>query len=180
MVTPRVGLIGDYNPNVRAHLAIPKALGFAGATTGYKSEVTWVGTAAIGGDVKGQLREFDALWCVPASPYAYMEAALSAIRFARESGRPFLGTCGGFQHPLVEYARSVLSLAGADHAESNPAAELALVTPLKCSPVGAQGTSRLKEGLRAKASTAGTRWSSSTTATSALARATVRRSNPGG
>ena len=36
-----------------------------------------------------------------------MEGVLSAIRFARETGRPFLGTCGGFQHALIEYARNV-------------------------------------------------------------------------
>ncbi|PYS76830.1 MAG: hypothetical protein DMF67_08410 [Acidobacteria bacterium] len=150
IVTLRVGLIGDYNPEVRAHVAIPKALDLAEGVTGCKSEATWVATARIGGDVEEQLRPFDALWCVPASPYANMEGALSAIRFARERARPFLGTCGGFQHALIEYARDVLGLAGADHAESNPTAEVTLVTPLTCSLVGAQGTIRLKEGSRAR------------------------------
>lgn len=151
MVTIRVGLIGDYNPGVRAHVAIPKALGLAAGVTGYKSDVTWVETGAIGLDVEEQLQPFDALWCVPASPYANMQGALSAIRFARERSRTFLGTCGGFQHALIEYARDVLGLAGADHAESNPTAEVALIAPLTCSLVGAQGTIRLKEGSRARA-----------------------------
>jgi CTP synthase (UTP-ammonia lyase) len=43
---------------------------------------------------------FSGLWCVPGSPYRSMEGALLAIRHARESGVPFLGTCGGFQHAL--------------------------------------------------------------------------------
>ena len=150
IVTPRVGLVGDFNPNVRAHVAIPKALELAADVTGYKSNVTWVETSALGVNVEEQLRPFDALWCVPASPYANMEGALSAIRFARERRRPFLGTCGGFQHALVEYARDVLGLAGADHAESNPTAEVALITPLSCSLVGARGTIRLEEGSRAR------------------------------
>jgi CTP synthase (UTP-ammonia lyase) len=37
-----------------------------------------------------------------------MEGALLAIRHARESAIPFLGTCGGFQHAVLEYARNVL------------------------------------------------------------------------
>jgi CTP synthase (UTP-ammonia lyase) len=68
-----------------------------------------------------------------------MEGALAAIQFARESGRPFLGTCGGFQHALVEFARNVLGIDGADHAETNPAASALVVTTLACSLVGAQG-----------------------------------------
>jgi CTP synthase (UTP-ammonia lyase) len=37
-----------------------------------------------------------------------MDGALFAIRHAREQNRPFLGTCGGFQHGVIEYARNVL------------------------------------------------------------------------
>ncbi|HEX8072019.1 MAG TPA: CTP synthase [Pyrinomonadaceae bacterium] len=150
-ITHSVGLVGDYNPEVRAHVAIPKALELAAGVTAYESVVTWIATREIRRAVEEQLQPFDALWCVPASPYANMEGALSAIRFARESGRPFLGTCGGFQHALIEYARDVLGLADADHAESNPTAALPLVTPLSCSLVGAKGVIRLKEGSRIEA-----------------------------
>jgi len=77
-----------------------------------------------------------------------MDGALRAIRWARETGRPFLGTCGGFQHAIVEYARNVLGLVAADHAESNPIAALPLISPLACSLDGATGTIRLKPGSR--------------------------------
>jgi CTP synthase (UTP-ammonia lyase) len=72
-----------------------------------------------------------------------MTGALAAIRVAREWRIPFLGTCGGFQHVVIEYARNVLGHTGADHAESNPAAALALVTPLACALVEARGRIRL-------------------------------------
>jgi CTP synthase (UTP-ammonia lyase) len=91
---------------------------------------------------------FAAIWCVPNSPYASMEGALRAIRFARESGRPFLGTCGGFQHAVIEYARNALGLHDADHAESNPAATLPLMSRLACSLAGATGVIRLAPGSR--------------------------------
>ncbi len=72
-----------------------------------------------------------------------MNGALNAIRFARNGHRPFLGTCGGFQHVVIEYARHVLGMAKADHAESNPAAHLALITPLACPLVEKEGTVHL-------------------------------------
>jgi CTP synthase (UTP-ammonia lyase) len=50
---------------------------------------------------------------------------------------------------VIEYARSVLALPTADHAESNPAAELALIVPLSCSLTGgAQGTVSFRSGSR--------------------------------
>ena len=146
-VTLRVGLIGDYNTEVKAHIAIPKALELASIVTGCEVKANWIATKALKQNAE-QLSSFDALWCVPGSPYVNMDGALLAIRFARESGLPFLGTCGGFQHALIEYARNVLGLTDADHAESNPKAAVLLVAPLSCSLVGEKGTIKLKEGSR--------------------------------
>jgi CTP synthase (UTP-ammonia lyase) len=39
---------------------------------------------------------------------------------ARETGKPFLGTCGGFQHAMLEYAEAVWGVARAVHAELIP------------------------------------------------------------
>lgn len=144
-MTIQIGLVGDYSPEVTAHVAIPKALAIAANVTGTEVEATWLPTETIVGNV-GRLSSFDGLWCVPASPYRSMDGALSAIRFAREHRRPFLGTCGGFQHALIEYVRNVLKLAEADHAESNPTATMPLITPLSCPLVEAEGTIKLKQG----------------------------------
>ncbi len=86
-----------------------------------------------------QLAEFDGVWCVPASPYANTRGVLATIRFARESGRPFLGTCGGFQHALLEYAESVWGIAVPAHAELDPDAADPLIAPLACSLVEESG-----------------------------------------
>lgn len=148
-MTPiRIALVGDHNPEVTAHRAIPRALELAGREAGVEAEGVWVATPALDGDAAARLRGFAAVWCVPASPYASMEGALAAIRHARESGLPFLGTCGGFQHALVEYARNVLALAGADHAETRPDAEALVVSPLACSLVEETGTIRFAGGSR--------------------------------
>jgi len=77
------------------------------------------------------------------SPYASMEGALAAIRFAaKPAGLP--RTCGGFQHALIEIARDVCGVRAADHAETNPGGSELVVTPLACSLVGRPAASLLR------------------------------------
>ena len=78
----------------------------------------------------------DGLWLIPGSPYRDDAAVLAAITSARTTGRPFLGTCGGFQYAMVEFARNVAGIVGAAHAETEPAAAEAVVAPLACRLVG--------------------------------------------
>lgn len=139
-----VGLIGDFSPSVPAHQAIPLAL--RGAAESLRIEVTfeWVPTDEV--TSVSRISRFDGLWCVPGSPYRSMDGALLAIRHARESAVPFLGTCGGFQHAVVEYARNVLGWADAEHAETAPGAARAVISPLECPLVEATGTVRLLPG----------------------------------
>ena len=145
-MTARIGLVGDYNADVPAHQAIPRALALAESALGTPLEFRWLPTETIESDAA--LAPFDALWCVPASPYRSMEGALRAIRFAREHARPFLGTCGGFQHAVVEYARNVLGWADAEHAETAPEAARPVIVPLACALVEVTDKVRLHPGSR--------------------------------
>jgi len=144
----RIALVGDYNPEVTAHVAIPQALKLAANGSARGVEPAWMATPLVTTKTEEQLSTFDAIWCVPNSPYASMDGALCAIRFARESGRPFLGTCGGFQHAVIEYARNVLGFHEADHAESNPTSALPLISRLACSLARAKGAIQLKPDSR--------------------------------
>ncbi len=126
----QIGLIGDYDPGVPAHQAIPRAFDLVSAKWGIVIQHHWIPTPEISDYLR--LDGMDGLWCVPASPYQSMEGALLGIRFARETGKPFLGTCGGFQHVIIEYARSVLGWADADHAETAPGASRLVISPLSC------------------------------------------------
>ncbi|UZE10596.1 CTP synthase [Pseudomonas sp. B21-053] len=146
----RIALIGDYDPQVTAHQAIPIALGMAAEHSGLDVQFQWLATDQI--NAATRFNTFDGFWCVPASPYRNTDGALQAIRFAREQQRPFLGTCGGFQHAVLEYARNVLGWADAEHGETSPDAARALLTPLTCSLVEAVDSIHLVEGsLLAKA-----------------------------
>lgn len=131
----RVALVGDHDSRVTAHRAIPKALEIAGRETDCVVESTWIATEELEGDVEGRLKAFGGVWCVPASPYKSMDGALAAIRWARERDVPFLGTCGGYQHAILEFARNVLRYNEADNAEVNPNASMPLVAPLSCALV---------------------------------------------
>jgi len=142
----RIGLIGDYDPTVPAHQAIPIALRLAGERLALAVELEWVPTTEI--LHPSRVAGFDGLWCVPASPYRNMDGALLAIRFAREHRRPFLGTCGGFQHAIVEYARNVLGWADAEHAETAPDAIRPVIALLACALVDATDTVELRPGSR--------------------------------
>jgi CTP synthase (UTP-ammonia lyase) len=92
------------------------------------------------------LCSYRGIWCVPASPYANTEGAISAISVARTGGIAFLGTCAGFQHAMIEYFRNVIGTADAAHAELNPEAEHPLISKLSCSLVEVIGTIRLTSG----------------------------------
>ena len=116
----RIALVGDHDTSVKAHRAIPLALQRAREATGHQIEWEWLHTADLRDDPSPQLAPFGGIWCVPASPYANTAGAIAAIRFARESGRAFLGTCGGFQHALLEYAEAVWGVSRPAHAETHP------------------------------------------------------------
>ncbi len=144
---PRLALIGDYDPQKTAHVAIPQALELAGRSTGTGVTWDWIGTARVGRPAEA-FAAHDGVWLVPGSPYENMDAALAAIRFAREQNLPFLGTCGGFQHALIEIARDVAGLTAADHAETNAAAADLVVTPLNCALVEKSGDITFTSGSR--------------------------------
>ncbi len=148
MAPVRIALVGDYNPAVVAHQAIPDALTLAGRHLGATVEPVWVHTTTVGDNPAARFADVAGVWCVPASPYADTAGALAAIRFAREAAKPFLGTCGGFQHALLEYAHSVLGMRDAAHTETDPTATTPLIAPLTCSLVGETGNVFLLDGSR--------------------------------
>jgi CTP synthase (UTP-ammonia lyase) len=148
--TLRVGLVGDRKATTPAHAAIPEALRILGETARLPAEAVWLPTAGLDSErVRGA--GVDALWAVPGSPYVSLEGALEGIRFARERGVPFLGTCGGFQHAVVEFFRHVLGEERADHAESNPGTVMPVIDLLDCSLFESVERIRLGAGSRAAA-----------------------------
>lgn len=125
----RIGLVGDYNPDVTAHRAIPAAVEIASTDLGCPASISWVYSQEI---PNVELREFSGFWCIPASPYREKGNVLDVIAFARRNNIPFLGTCGGYQHAALEFARNELGYVGADNSEENPETRMPLISALTC------------------------------------------------
>lgn len=89
----RVGIIGDFDPHRVTHTATNEALRHAARALSVRVHCTWLPTQMLDEDAdEARVRECDAVWCAPGSPYRSMSGALRAIRFARESDWPFIGT----------------------------------------------------------------------------------------
>ncbi|WP_129784845.1 glutamine amidotransferase-related protein [Promicromonospora panici] len=145
----RIALVGDRSTAVRAHERIPQI-----APRYADVDLHWLTTADL---VPAEATAFDGVWVVPGSPYADEERVVETIRAARTGGTPLLGTCGGYQHMVLEFARHVVGLA-AQHAESSAAGEAggipestALITELSCSLKGRSGQVNVVPGSRAAA-----------------------------
>lgn len=142
----RLGIVGDRDDRITAHRGIAAAWPLIARALDRELDARWLGTEAI--TDASVLQGLHGLWCAPGSPYRNMDGALLAIRHAREQRVPFLGTCGGFQHAVLEHARHVLGWRDADHAETAPGAPRAVITLLECALVDASETVRLVPGSR--------------------------------
>ena len=116
-----IAIVGDYREEFATHRAMLPALLHAGA------DGVWIPTTEA-----EQALSADGIWLAPGSPYASFEKVLALIRFARERRIPFLGTCGGFQHVMIEFARNVLGIVDADSAEHTGGAGNCVVIPVVC------------------------------------------------
>ena len=143
MKTTRIALVGDYDAAVTAHRAIPGALELASLSLGVPVAWEWIGTDTLAGELSAPLTSADGVWVVPNSPYRSEAGAIAAIRFAREAGRPFFGTCAGFQHAVLEYARHVSGLPQAAHAELDREAFAPVISLLSCGLVEKSGAVRI-------------------------------------
>ncbi|MEV4899555.1 hypothetical protein AB0K48_60585 [Nonomuraea sp. NPDC055795] len=141
----RIALVADRSPSVRAHARVPRILESLRERDGLALDAYWIPTPEAVSGLEG----FDGIWVLPGSPYASEEGAVNAARTAREHGIPFLGTCGGFQHALLEFARGVCGLDVA-HAENDPDGRRFLLTPLRCSLAGHESLVLLTPGSLAE------------------------------
>lgn len=142
-----IGLIGDRQPDVTAHRAIPIALQIAAVEQKLNVSHQWLETSEVQDKLSApDAPAYNGLWCVPASPYIDTDGALFAINKGRNRQIPFLGTCGGYQHMLLEFAHNELGLTRAANAEITPDAEMPLIAPLSCSMVEVTDRINFKPG----------------------------------
>ncbi len=144
-----VAIVGDYDPVSPTHVATDAALEHAARRIGVKVRSTWIPTPELDAGAEQRLSGYGAVWCAPGSPYRSLKGALNAILAARTTGTAFIGTCGGFQHLVLEYAQNVLGIEDASLAEYNPYSSRLFITALACSLVGKTMQVRINPASRA-------------------------------
>lgn len=140
-----VAVIGDFDDSYAPHVATNAAIAHSAAALGLSVSVDWLPTEPLVSDL-GSVAIADALWCAPGSPYRSLLGALAALRFGRENAVPTLGTCGGCQHIILEYARNVLGFGDAQHAEYDPYDSVLFISSLTCSLAGQTMPVNLRPG----------------------------------
>ena len=108
-----IALLGDKNLEYITHRELDAALDL------FPDNVTAQWIATDDPDAKKRVAQSDAVWVVPRTPYRDDNVVYDAIRHARETDRQFLGTRGGFQYAVVEYARNVTGLKSVHSVSSN-------------------------------------------------------------
>ena len=116
-----VAIVGKYVHLRDAYLSVIEALKHAGFAHGVDVRIAWLPSDELAGhDVATQLGEMDAILVPGGFGWRGVEGKLEAIRFAREQGVPYLGLCLGLQCAVIEFARDVCGLEGANSSEFDP------------------------------------------------------------
>jgi len=116
-----VAVVGKYVHLRDAYLSVLEALQHAGFAHGANVRVEWVPSDELAGhDVAARLGGMDAILVPGGFGWRGIEGKLEAIRFAREERVPYLGLCLGLQCAVIEFARNVCGLEGANSSEFDP------------------------------------------------------------
>jgi CTP synthase len=116
--TVEVALVGKYDLE-DAYMSVHEALKHAGIQRGVQVEVSWVDADEMDDHHADRLESADGVVVPGGFGSRGSEGKIEAVRYARENDVPFLGLCLGFQMAVIEHARNVVGLAGADSTEIN-------------------------------------------------------------
>lgn len=119
-----VAIVGKYTDLRDAYMSVVEALRHGGIASRSEVNLQWVESATLEkGDGNEPLLSADGILVPGGFGERGVEGKINAIRYARESGKPFLGLCLGLQCAVIEFARNVCGLQGAHSSElaDNPA-----------------------------------------------------------
>jgi CTP synthase len=116
----RIGVVGKYVAMPDAYLSLMEALKHAGIANRARVDIEWVSAEEVAeGDVDG-LEAFDGILVPGGFGVRGIEGKVRAARYARQQGVPYLGICLGLQVAVIEFARHVAGLGGANSTEFDP------------------------------------------------------------
>ena len=120
--TVTIALVGKYVGLHDAYLSVVEALTHGGIENDVKVDIQWVNSETVTDENAAEiLKDAQGILVPGGFGDRGVEGMISAIRYARENGVPFLGICLGMQMAVVEFARHVCGLADAHSCELAPA-----------------------------------------------------------
>jgi len=120
--TVTIALVGKYVGLHDAYLSVVEALTHGGIENDVKVDIQWVNSETVTDENAAEiLKDAQGILVPGGFGDRGVEGMISAIRYARENGVPFLGICLGMQMAVVEFARHVCGLADAHSSELAPA-----------------------------------------------------------
>ena len=117
-----IALAGKYTAMPDAYLSMMEALLHAGIANDARVNIKWVNTESLedGGQIEAQLGDVDGILVPGGFGVRGIEGKIRAAGYARTHQVPFLGICLGMQVAVLEYARNVVNLSGANSTEFDP------------------------------------------------------------
>ena len=118
----RIGVVGKYSELQDAYKSLHEALRHGGAAHRRTVRIVQISAEAIeSGTIPEELQQVDGILVPGGFGKRGIEGKIAAIRYARENKIPFLGICLGLQCAVIEFARHVCGLAGANSTEMDAA-----------------------------------------------------------
>ncbi len=122
--TVTVAIVGKYVSLSDAYLSVVEALRHSAIDTHSELNIRWVSSEDLeNGGPEKYLSDVDGIVVPGGFGIRGIDGKIAAIRYARENHIPFLGLCLGMQCSMIEWARNVAGLPGANSAEFDPQCE---------------------------------------------------------
>ena len=116
-----IAITGKYTSVRDSYASIINALEHAGIALGAKVNIKWIETTNLtDANVSGHLADVDGIIVPGGFGTRGAEGKICCVKYARENNLPYLGLCFGFQMAVIEFARNVCGLTGANSTEIEP------------------------------------------------------------
>ena len=115
--TVHIAMVGKYVDLTESYKSLSEALKHAGIHTETEVRISYIDSENIETEGTGCLKNFDAILVPGGFGVRGVEGKIAAARYARENKVPYLGICLGMQIALIEFARHMAGLEGANSTE---------------------------------------------------------------
>ena len=115
-----IAMVGKYMGLTESYKSLIEALTHAGIHTLSKVNIRYIDSETVEADGTAALAGVDAILVPGGFGKRGVEGKIKAIQLARENNIPYLGICLGMQLAVIEFARNVCGLTGANSTEFDP------------------------------------------------------------